>query len=128
MPTQFARTGGHRQLFLCPLRTCEQDRLPGAAAGSINYTYDKSGNLQSRVMAPAPRGGGGTIASVNTAGGGADISQNDWIEIKGTGITPATTAPSGVIWSTAPDFTQGKLPHCNSKESSVTVNGKPAFV
>ena len=97
------------------------------ATGSINYTYDKSGNLLSRVVQNGASGTGGTITSINTAGAGPDIAQNDWIEIKGVGITPVNTPASGVIWNDAPEFGAGKLP-TQLKGVSVTVNGKPAYV
>jgi len=66
---------------------------------------------------------------VNTAGSpaSAGIAQNTWVEIKGTNLVPATTAAAGVIWSSAPEFAQGKMP-TELGGVSVTVNGKPAFV
>ncbi len=70
---------------------------------------------------------GGTITSVNVAGGGTDIAQNTWIEIKGTGIVPKTTPATGVIWNDAPEFTTGHLP-TQLNGVSVTVNGIPAYV
>lgn len=69
------------------------------------------------------------ITSVNTAAwppaGG--VSQNDWIEIKGTNLVPADTPAGGMFWSNAPDFAQGRLP-TEIGGVSVTVNGKPAYV
>jgi uncharacterized protein (TIGR03437 family) len=101
-------------------------RVDYGATGAINYTYDKAGNLLSRVT-QAAGGSGGVITSVNTAGGGPDIAQNDWLEIKGTNIAPASTPASGVIWSDAPDFAAGRLP-TQLKGVSVSVNGKAAYV
>jgi uncharacterized protein (TIGR03437 family) len=112
-------------------------RIDYGTSGSINYTYDKAGNQTSRTVLTTgssgpPSGGGGptgpgTITSINVAGGGADIAQNAWIEIKGTGIAPANTPATGVIWNDAPDFAAGRLP-TQLKGLSVTVNGKPAYV
>ncbi|HEY2016782.1 MAG TPA: IPT/TIG domain-containing protein, partial [Bryobacteraceae bacterium] len=68
-----------------------------------------------------------TITSVNTAGGYPDIARNDWIEIKGTGLAPASVGPLGVAWSTAPEFAQGRMP-TQLNGVSVTVNDKPAYV
>jgi uncharacterized protein (TIGR03437 family) len=94
------------------------------ASGSIVYGYDPAGNLVTRTVVAA---GKSTITSVNTAGGGPAIAQNDWIEIKGINLVPATTPAAGVIWSTAPSFAQGQMP-TNLQGVSVTVNGKSAYV
>ena len=94
------------------------------ASGSIVYGYDPAGNLVSRNVVAA---GNSTITSVDTAGGGPAIAQNDWIEIKGINLVPATTPAAGVIWSTAPSFAQGQMP-TNLQGVSVTVDGKPAYV
>jgi uncharacterized protein (TIGR03437 family) len=92
----------------------------------IAYTYDPAGNLLNRTVGTVAAGAA-TITSVNTAGAGPDIAQNDWIEIKGNNLTPADTPAAGVIWSTAPEFASGKMP-TQIGGVSVTVNGKPAFV
>ena len=103
-------------------------RLDYGAAGSVTYTYDKAGNLTSRTVSGAGGStGSATITSVNVAGGGTDIAQNAWIEIKGTGIAPANTPATGVIWNSAPDFATGHLP-TQLQGVSVTVNGKSAYV
>jgi uncharacterized protein (TIGR03437 family) len=94
------------------------------AAGSIVYNYDPAGNLTSRTLVTP---GKSTITSVDTAGGGVNIAQNDWIEIKGVNLVPATTPAAGVIWSTAPSFASNQMP-TNLQGVSVTVNGKPAYV
>jgi uncharacterized protein (TIGR03437 family) len=94
------------------------------AAGTVVYGYDPAGNLTSRTLVTA---GKSTITSVNTAGGGAVIAQNGWIEIKGVNLVPATTPAAGVIWSTAPSFASGQMP-TNLQGVSVTVDGKPAYV
>jgi uncharacterized protein (TIGR03437 family) len=100
-------------------------RVDYGAGGAINYTYDKAGNLISRLTQAS--GSSSVITSVNTAGAGPDIAQNDWIEIKGVNLVPANTPSAGVIWSTAPEFASGQMP-TQIGGVSVTVNGKPAFV
>jgi len=102
-------------------------KIDYGTAGSISYTYDKAGNLLNRTVQSGASSTGGTITSVNTAGAGPDIAQNDWIEIKGTGIAPANTPAGGVIWSDAPEFGAGQMP-TRLKGVSVTVNGKAAYV
>lgn len=98
------------------------------AAGSITYVYDKAGNLLSRTVTSGATAGG-TITGVNTASSPATagIAGNTFIEIKGTNLVPANTPSSGVIWSNAPEFAQGKMP-TNLQGIQVTVNGKPAYV
>jgi uncharacterized protein (TIGR03437 family) len=102
-------------------------RIDYGASGSIVYTYDKAGNLTGRTAIGA--GATGVITSVNTAGSpaSAGIAQNTWIEIHGANLVPATTPATGVIWSSAPEFAQGKLP-TQLSGIGVTVNGKPAYV
>jgi len=97
----------------------------GYSNGStISYTYDKAGNVLSRSVQAST---GPTITSVAVANGGTDIAQNTWIVIKGTNLVPANTPASGVVWSSAPDFAQGKMP-TNLGGVSVTVNGNSAFI
>ena len=67
------------------------------------------------------------IAGANTAGGFPDIAQNDWIEIAGTNLAPASVGTNGLTWSNAPEFASGMMP-TQLGGVSVTVNGKPAFV
>ncbi len=67
------------------------------------------------------------ISTVNTVGGFPDIAQNDWIEIKGANLAPASFAPNGMVWSSAPEFASGRMP-TQLANVSVTVNGKSAFV
>jgi uncharacterized protein (TIGR03437 family) len=55
------------------------------------------------------------------------IAQNDWIQIKGSNLVPATTPAGGAFWSNAPEFAQGRMP-TEIDGVSVTVNGKPAYV
>ena len=103
-------------------------KIDYGSAGSISYTYDKAGNLLSRTVA-ASTVTGGTITSVNTSGSpaSAGITQNGWVEIKGNNLVPATTPAAGVIWSSAPEFLQGKMP-TQIGGVSVTINGKAAYV
>jgi uncharacterized protein (TIGR03437 family) len=70
---------------------------------------------------------GASITSVETANGGTDIAQNSWTVIKGNNLVPANAPSTGVIWSTAPEFNQGKMP-TQLGGVSVTVDGKPAFI
>ena len=70
-----------------------------------------------------------TIDSVQMANGGADISQNAWIVIKGKNLTPPNTPPAGMDWSSAPEFQSGQMPiKLASFPLTVTVNSKPAFL
>lgn len=55
------------------------------------------------------------------------IAQNDWIQIKGSNLVPATTPAGGTFWSNAPEFAQGRMP-TELGGVSVTVNGKPAYI
>ena len=67
------------------------------------------------------------INSVMTGGGFADIAQNDWIEIRGTNLAPASVSPNGMTWDNAPEFLSGHMPS-QLGGVSVTVNGRPAFI
>ncbi|HKX00188.1 MAG TPA: FG-GAP-like repeat-containing protein [Bryobacteraceae bacterium] len=71
----------------------------------------------------------GVITGVTTTAATSPptISPNDWIEIYGVNLVPATTPASGVIWSNAPEFASGRMP-TQLNSVSVTVNGKPAYV
>ena len=68
-----------------------------------------------------------TLTSINAVGGGPDVAQNTWIEIKGTNLAPADLGAGGFTWSTAPEFASGKMP-TQLRGVSVKVNGKPAYV
>ncbi len=59
---------------------------------------------------------------VGQASGGFAISRNGWIEIKGAGLSPTTA-----VWSSAPDFAQGRMPTALNGVS-VRINGRPAYV
>lgn len=100
-------------------------RIDYGPDGSITYTYDNAGNLLRRTVAAGSNTP--TITSVKMAWGGAEISPNSWLEIKGTNLVPANTPATGVIWSTAPEFAQGRMP-TKLGDISVTINGKPAYV
>lgn len=64
---------------------------------------------------------GPSITSVRSVTGGSTIAPNTWVEIKGTGLAPATRPWGGA------DFAGGQLP-TQLNNVSVTINGKPAFV
>jgi uncharacterized protein (TIGR03437 family) len=96
------------------------------ANGTITYTYDKGGNVLSRTVA-AGNPTTPLITKVNMAWGDTDIAPNAWIEVKGNNLVPADTPSSGVVWSSAPEFAQGKMP-TKLGNVSVTVNGKPAYI
>lgn len=55
------------------------------------------------------------------------ITQNGWIQIKGTNLVPASTPAGGMFWSGAPEFAQGRMP-TETGGVGVTVNGKAAYV
>jgi uncharacterized protein (TIGR03437 family) len=69
------------------------------------------------------------ITSVTVAGGGWDLAQNTWIEIRGADLVPSNTPASGVIWSSAPEFASGRMPtELGGFPVTVTINNKPAFI
>lgn len=111
--------------------TDERGRAPvtvklGSTNGAAKITASVPGIAPLNVnLAAVP--GSSYISSVTAAWGGYAIAQNTFIEIKGTNLVPADTPASGVIWSTAPDFAQGRMP-TTLGGISVTVNGKPAFI
>jgi uncharacterized protein (TIGR03437 family) len=84
--------------------------------------FDSSKNGAAWVLAANPV----QITSINAAGGGPDVAQNGWIEIKGLGLAPSD-ASSGFTWSTASEFASGRMP-TQLKGVSVKVNGKAAYV
>jgi len=67
------------------------------------------------------------ITSVNVSGGGVNIAQNTFIELRGTNLAPNAVGPGGLNWGSAPEFASGKMP-TQLDGVSVTVNGKPAYV
>ncbi|MEO5925689.1 MAG: hypothetical protein ABIR70_17845 [Bryobacteraceae bacterium] len=106
-----------------------------ASGGPVALATDARGNLyvaeasteRVRVLTAQPAASSVVISSVNTAGGSPDVSQNDWIEIKGVNLAPASVGAAGMVWSSAPEFLTGKMP-TELSNVSVTVNGKSAFV
>ena len=89
--------------------------------GSFSETVTTSSTaVFKRIVGP-------TITSVTVANGGTTIAQNTWIVIKGVNLVPPTTPAAGVIWSTAPDFAQGRMP-TQLGGVGVTVDGNAAFV
>src|ERR1035437_3031536 len=91
-----------------------------------NIYVDEPGTERIRKLTPAPAASSVVITSVNTASGNPEISQNAWMEIKGVNLAPASVG-DGVVWSSAPELLQGKMP-AQLNGVSVTVNGKPAFI
>ena len=71
--------------------------------------------------------GAPVITSVKTAFGASSIADNTWLQINGTNLAPSNTASTGVVWSTAPSFTQGMMP-AQLGPISVTVNGLPGYI
>lgn len=100
----------------------------GVANGSLPVVVISAGQASQAGVTMVITGGSlaPMIASINTAGGFPDITQNDWIEIKGSNLAPASVG-SGMTWTNAPEFSSGMLP-AQLGGVSVTVNGKPAFV
>ncbi len=86
------------------------ERPPAQVSGATQFSY----TINAPTPAPA-------ITSVNTAGGGATIAPNTWIEIKGSNLATTTR-----IWRTS-DFINGQLPTTLDRVS-VLVNGKPAYI
>jgi len=109
------------------------DSHSAALGGPVALASDAQGNIYvdeadtQRIRKLTPIAASSVVvSSVNTAYGNAEISQNGWMEIKGTNLAPASVG-SGVVWSNAPEFQQGKMP-TQLNGVSVTVNGKPAFI
>ena len=102
----------------------------GSSAGTATVTATVAGlqPVTANITITAATTGA-AIKSVNISGSPASsgITQNAWVEIKGTNIVPANTPAAGVIWSTAPEFQQGKMP-TQIGSVSVTINGKAAYV
>jgi uncharacterized protein (TIGR03437 family) len=91
-----------------------------------NIYVDEPDSQRIRKLSPAPLASSVVITSVNTAAGNPEISQNAWMEIKGVNLAAASVG-DGVVWSSAPEFLQGRMP-TQLNGVSVTVNGKPAFI
>lgn len=67
------------------------------------------------------------IMSVVTAGGPGQISQNKWIEIRGSNLAPSGTSDSGVNWSGTSELPAGDLP-TELAGVRVLVHGRPANI
>jgi uncharacterized protein (TIGR03437 family) len=135
----------------CPSWTCTRsDSLAGGSAyAPITVEMQLYGPGGTRTTSATVSGGGatgaegrdssfilesgaaGAVTSVNTVGTSAvsqpAISPNDWVEIHGINLVPATTPATGVNWKNAQDFGAGKVP-TQLNGVSVTVSGKPAFI
>jgi uncharacterized protein (TIGR03437 family) len=97
-----------------------------AADAQGNIYVEEAESQRVRMLTPVPATSV-VITSVNTAGGFPDVAQNDWIEIKGIHLAPASVGANGMVWSNAPEFASGRMP-TELSNVSVKVNGKPAFV
>lgn len=102
------------------------------ASGSLAATITLSSDISTFTLSGSgtitqPPPGTPVITSVKTAFGSPAIAQNTWLEIKGLNLAPSNTPAGGVFWSTAPEFTLGRMP-TQIGGVSVTVNGLPAYV
>jgi len=106
----------------------------GAYAGAtgsfmLALGQDNSGNLTLQgngTLTTAPAGAP-IITQVKTAYGQPVVAYNTWLQINGQNLAPANTPSTGVDWSSAPDFAQGRMP-TQLGPISVTVNGKAAYI
>jgi hypothetical protein len=118
---------------------CVADSIPisGAAAASDlgtwtvqlfwNQTNSPIYSLNFTLSTTAPMGA--TISSVTTAYGGASISQNTYIVVKGINLVPANTPASGVIWSSATSFANGQVPtQLNGESASLSITSQPSCI
>jgi uncharacterized protein (TIGR03437 family) len=98
----------------------------GVAAGPVPVILSSAGQSSQPGVTLTFTGGvapvGPSITSIDTAGGFPDITQNDYIEIKGTNLASSIGTPDSAAIQTS-----GKSPTLTNGVS-VTVNGKPAFV
>jgi uncharacterized protein (TIGR03437 family) len=98
--------------------------------GTVPVIVSSAGQQSSQAGVTMVVSGGSvapSITSIDTAGGFPNVAQNDWIEIKGSNLAPASVGVMGMTWSTAPSFNLGMLP-TQLGGVSVTVDGKAAFV
>ena len=94
-----------------------------STSGSSVTVTDSPVLLTSTVDVPS------VITSVNVAGGGSDLAQNTWIEIRGTNLVPANSPTNGMIWSTAPEFVSNLMPtQLGNVPLQATVNNIPAYL
>lgn len=103
----------------------------GLASGSAEVIINSAGQSSPGGVTLTAAGGAAAnapaITSIRTAGGFPDITQNGWIEIKGTNLAPPSVGDSGMTWDNAPEFLSGRMP-TQLGGVSVAVNGKLAFV
>jgi len=67
------------------------------------------------------------ITSVVTAYASSTLSQNAWVEIRGSNLVPSNTPSNGQDWSKAAEFASCRMPTALSG-ISVTVNGVAAYI
>ena len=100
--------------------------IPISPVGSWQVRVFDNGSLLFSVpftiSAPVP-----IITSIVTAGAGAAIAQNTWLEITGLNLVMPNTPSSDVYWSNAPEFLSGRMP-TQVGGVSVKIDGKPAYV
>ena len=94
----------------------------GEVDGTNSFTVQGTGTIIT------PAAGAPIITQVKTAFGTSDIANNTWLQINGTNLAPTNTPATGVDWSAAPEFANGKMPTKLGAIDGVTVNGKPAYI
>ncbi len=77
------------------------------AIGAITWTSTNKGFSAVGTMTTNP---GPVITQVKTIYGLPQIALNTWLEIHGHNLVPADTPATGVDWSNAPDFANGRMP------------------
>jgi uncharacterized protein (TIGR03437 family) len=101
------------------------------ATGSFTLTLGQNsagvGIVQGSGTITTAAKGAPVITSVKTAFGQSVIADNTWLQINGTNLAPSNTPSAGVVWSSAPSFTQGMMP-AQLGPISVTVNGLPGYI
>lgn len=98
----------------------------GSGTATLDLTADPP-KIHASASVTTAAAGAPVITRVKTAFGRNEISGNTWLQINGTNLVPANTPATGVDWSNAPEFANGKMP-TKLDGISVTVNGKPGFV
>jgi uncharacterized protein (TIGR03437 family) len=103
--------------------------LVGAVPGFCQTPHRKLASIFNSKLAfylPSPDSAPLSITQVlNATGEAATISQNTWIEIKGTNLWTGSAASTD--WGGSPSFAQGLLP-TSVGGVTATVNNKPAFI
>ncbi len=94
------------------------------ALGAVTFTTTNKGFSVSGTITPAP---GASITQVKTIYGLPQVAFNTWIEIHGQNLVPADTPASGVDWSDAPDFANGRMP-TQLGPISVSFNGTLGYI